>query len=218
MKRGMRRPCSTARCDELGISLIEFRLPPARPLWYPWVNMGRDDFSYLDIVSDYVRKRLDEECDQWGKATHIAAAIGSTPVHIYNVRSGNRRVGEDFAGKIAAYWRMTRKQLLLQALADAGEIEQVQTEAVHDPLPNLTFTLAWCEPDYPKDFLKAYTELVSKAPRDLRRRQWLDDIDAQLRNWASGIALSPRVLEPEQSAVRPKVRVKGPAAAPAKTG
>ena len=178
--------------------------------------MVRDGFSHRDIVSDYVRKRLDEECKkEWGKATQVALAIGSTPVHVHNIRTGHRRVGEDFADRIAQYWGMTNKQLLLQALAAAGEIEQVDEDAPkpYDPLPNLTATLGWCEPDYPAEFLKEYSKLVvGRATRDLGRRQWLDDLDAQLRNWASGNGMSPRVLEPEQSAVRPKIKVRLPAA------
>ncbi len=177
--------------------------------------MAAEAFNERDIVSEYVRKRLAEECEVWGAATRIATAMGSTPVHVYNVRNGHRRAGEDFARKIAAYWKMTPKQLLLAALADAGEIEQVEVPAVYDPTPNLTATLAWCQADYPADFLKAYKALVKEAPKDLRRRQWLEDIDAQLRNWASGIEMSPRVLEPDASALRPKVKVTLP---PAQTG
>jgi hypothetical protein len=167
-----------------------------------------EDLSQRDYVSIYVRERIRRECEgERGRASRIAEATGVTPVHIHNVRVGNRRVGDDFAMRIAEYWGMSIKDLVLEAFAMAGESK----EGAEDPLPNLTATLVWCRGGYPSEFLKEYAKFVEGVQRDLSRREWLDDIDAQLRNWAAGIRMTPRVLELERSGVRSKLKAPMPA-------
>lgn len=161
----------------------------------------RTDPSDRDVVAEYVRKRLVEECRKRGGAAHIAKATGVTPVHVHNVRVGHRRGGDDFLHRIAEYWGMTTTELARLALNE-------EPEPRRERLPNLSATLVWCRGSYPNEFLDGYAKAARKATHDLSRREWLDDIDAQLRSWAQNGRIAPRVREAEASVVRVRGNLK----------
>ena len=161
----------------------------------------RGDPSDRDVISEYVRRRLVDECRERGGAARISQATGVTPVHVHNVRVGHRRGGDEFLRKIAEYWGMTTTELARLALS--GEAEERS-----DPLPNLSATLLWCRGSYPNDFLDRYAKVARKATRDLSRREWLDDIDAQLRSWAQNGSIAKRVLAAEATGVRVRGKIR----------
>jgi hypothetical protein len=124
------------------------------------------------------------ECKKWGAASRLARILGYGVGHLGNIEKGRRMVGEDLARKLAAYWGMTYGELEQAALG-------VPSDPAEEPLPNLRATIEWCSDGYPAGFLRAYDRLAHQLTEDKRRREWLDDIDRQLRNWARGEPICP---------------------------
>jgi plasmid maintenance system antidote protein VapI len=75
--------------------------------------MRRSEARY--VVGAYISDRLAKECKVRGKAAEIARETGFTRGHVSAVINGASGVGEDFADRIAAYWRMTYDELQAQA-------------------------------------------------------------------------------------------------------
>ncbi len=137
-------------------------------------------------IETYVRNRLLKECKRYGMRSRIARIIGFNPSHITNVLHDMRGAGELMTRRLAAHWGMTYGELEQAALG-------IPADPDRDKLPNLRLTLEWCREGYPAEFLRVYEQLARKAKQDRPRRDWLDDIDRQLRNWARGVGIQPSV-------------------------
>ncbi len=143
------------------------------------MGTGERRSAERDIIEAYVRSRLVKECKQYGSVSGLARVVGFKVAHVSNILAGRRHVSEDLARRLAAHWGIAYSEL--EQLARG-----VPSNPQQDPLPNLRATIEWCRDGYPADFLREYERVAREANEDRRRREWLDDIDVELRRWARG--------------------------------
>jgi len=152
------------------------------------------------IVGEYVRARLQLECQQRGRAAKIAEKTGFAAAHISLIRKGGRTVGSDFARAMAELWALDYEALERLAFENHGLPYSSPAPVVRD-LPNLRATIDWCHEGkvYPARFLRRYETQAEQKGVDQTRRAWLLDLEAAYASWE---AERPSQHTRDQSALR----------------